>query len=101
MSDSPVSPLLSFLSLVGGSVDQMGRPELRQCVEASVKCQGLEALAETLNTTPDTLQLIIDGLTQPPGFDIRQGKTSPLSQTYCHHSPITGVWCQSLVLGRI
>uniref|UniRef100_A0A8C7S0Y5 S1 RNA binding domain 1 n=1 Tax=Oncorhynchus mykiss TaxID=8022 RepID=A0A8C7S0Y5_ONCMY len=62
----------SFLSLVGGSVDQMGRPELRQCVEASVKCQGLEALAETLNTTPDTLQLIIDGLTQPPGFDIRQ-----------------------------
>uniref|UniRef100_A0A6Q2Y0I5 S1 motif domain-containing protein n=1 Tax=Esox lucius TaxID=8010 RepID=A0A6Q2Y0I5_ESOLU len=66
------SVAMSFLSLVGGCIDQMGRPELRQCVEASVKRQGLEALAKTLNTSPDTLQLIIDGLTQPPGFDIRQ-----------------------------
>uniref|UniRef100_A0AAX7VTR9 S1 RNA-binding domain-containing protein 1 n=1 Tax=Astatotilapia calliptera TaxID=8154 RepID=A0AAX7VTR9_ASTCA len=29
-------------------------------------------LARTLDTTPETLKLIIDGLTQPPGFDIRQ-----------------------------
>ncbi|KAJ7984975.1 hypothetical protein DPEC_G00360340 [Dallia pectoralis] len=63
---------LSFLSLVGGGVDQIGRPELKQCVEVSVNRQGLESLAKTLNTSPDTLQLIIDGLTQPPGFDIRQ-----------------------------
>uniref|UniRef100_A0A8D3BPV3 S1 RNA binding domain 1 n=1 Tax=Scophthalmus maximus TaxID=52904 RepID=A0A8D3BPV3_SCOMX len=33
---------------------------------------GVEELAGTVDTTPETLKLIIDGLTQPPGFDIRQ-----------------------------
>ncbi|XP_072532959.1 S1 RNA-binding domain-containing protein 1 [Salminus brasiliensis] len=63
---------MRFLSQVGGSLNQLGSAELRQQVESSVKSSGLEALAQSLNTCPETLQLIVDGLTQPPGFDIRQ-----------------------------
>ncbi|KAL7877544.1 hypothetical protein SRHO_G00041870 [Serrasalmus rhombeus] len=63
---------MRFLSQIGGSLDQLGSAELRQQVESSVRRSGLEALAQYLNTSPETLQLIVDGLTQPPGFDIRQ-----------------------------
>ena len=40
-----------------------------------MRAEGLERLASSLGSSPDTLQLIVDGLTQPPGFDIRQSKT--------------------------
>ncbi|KAM4591014.1 S1 RNA-binding domain-containing protein 1 [Odontesthes bonariensis] len=61
-----------FLSIVGGSVEQIGSPGLQQCVENKVKTSSIEELARSVDTTPETLSLIIDGLTQPPGFDIRQ-----------------------------
>uniref|UniRef100_A0A1A7WKQ9 S1 RNA-binding domain-containing protein 1 n=3 Tax=Iconisemion striatum TaxID=60296 RepID=A0A1A7WKQ9_9TELE len=61
-----------FVTLVGGSVDQIGDARLRQCVENKVKTSCVDELARAVDTTPETLQLIIDGLTQPPGFDIRQ-----------------------------
>ncbi|XP_075931908.1 S1 RNA-binding domain-containing protein 1 [Anarhichas minor] len=61
-----------FLSLVGGSADQIGSPGLQRCVDSKVRTSSVEELAKTLDTTPETLKLIIDGLTQPPGFDIRQ-----------------------------
>ncbi|GLD68788.1 S1 RNA-binding domain-containing protein 1-like protein, partial [Lates japonicus] len=61
-----------FLSLVGGSAGQIGSAGLRQCVESKVKTRSVDKLAKTVDTTPETLKLIIDGLTQPPGFDIRQ-----------------------------
>lgn len=67
--------LFRFLSLVGGNVDQIGSTELRLCVENKVKTSCVEELAKAVDTTPETLRLIIDGLTQPPGFDIRQSKT--------------------------
>uniref|UniRef100_A0A672NB54 S1 RNA binding domain 1 n=1 Tax=Sinocyclocheilus grahami TaxID=75366 RepID=A0A672NB54_SINGR len=63
---------LRFLSQIGGNLDQMGSAVLRQSIESSVKSRGLDVLAKSLDTTPETLQLIVDGLTQPPGFDIRQ-----------------------------
>uniref|UniRef100_A0AAY4D7N0 S1 motif domain-containing protein n=1 Tax=Denticeps clupeoides TaxID=299321 RepID=A0AAY4D7N0_9TELE len=66
------STAMRFLSLFGGHVDQLGQCQLKDRVEAHVKSHGLEALAQTLDATCETLQLIIDGLTQPPGFDIRQ-----------------------------
>ncbi|CAL8300330.1 unnamed protein product [Merluccius merluccius] len=62
-----------FLSLVGGSAGQIGSEGLRRCVETQVQASSLNQLARTLDTSPETLQLIIDGLTQPPSFDIRQG----------------------------
>lgn len=61
-----------FLAFVGGSADQIGTEAVRQCVESKVRSNSVEELAKTLDTTPETLRLIIDGLTQPPGFDIRQ-----------------------------
>ncbi|XDV50157.1 hypothetical protein PO909_019261 [Leuciscus waleckii] len=60
---------LRFLSQIGGSLDQMGSAVLRQSVESSVQSSGLDVLAKSLDTTPETLQLIVDGLIQPPGFD--------------------------------
>ncbi|KAG7228522.1 hypothetical protein INR49_007696 [Caranx melampygus] len=61
-----------FLCLVGGSVDQIGNVGLQQCVESKVKTSSVEQLARSVDTTPETLRLIMDGLTQPPGFDMRQ-----------------------------
>ncbi|KAM9803937.1 S1 RNA-binding domain-containing protein 1 [Neosynchiropus ocellatus] len=61
-----------FLRLVGGSANQIGELSLKQSVERKVNSCQFEQLASTLDTTPETLRLIIDGLTQPPGFDIRQ-----------------------------
>ncbi|XP_060728120.1 S1 RNA-binding domain-containing protein 1 isoform X2 [Tachysurus vachellii] len=63
---------MRFLSQIGGNLDQLGSAELQQQVKSSVMSSGLECLAQSLNTCPETLQLIVDGLTQPPGFDIRQ-----------------------------
>ncbi|XP_043991507.1 S1 RNA-binding domain-containing protein 1 [Gambusia affinis] len=61
-----------FLSLVGGIVDQIGSAGLKYSVESKVNTSCIEELAKKVDTTPETLKLIIDGLTQPPGFDIRQ-----------------------------
>lgn len=88
---SLLSSLLGFrfLSIVGGSADQIGSAELRQCVESRVRSSSVEELAKMADTTPETLGLIIDGLTQPPGFDIRQSKLTPspaLSHTHTHTS---------------
>ncbi|XP_060781594.1 S1 RNA-binding domain-containing protein 1 isoform X2 [Neoarius graeffei] len=63
---------MRFLSQIGGNLDQLGSTELQQQVKSTVTNSGLECLAQSLNTCPETLQLIVDGLTQPPGFDIRQ-----------------------------
>ncbi|KAK3554800.1 hypothetical protein QTP70_033497 [Hemibagrus guttatus] len=63
---------MRFLSQIGSSLDQLGSAELQQQVKSTVMSSGLECLAKSLNTCPETLQLIVDGLTQPPGFDIRQ-----------------------------
>jgi len=72
-----------FLSQIGGSLDQMGSAVLRQSVESSVQSSGLDVLAKSLDTTPETLQLIVDGLIQPPGFDIRQGKNQSVMCPHC------------------
>ncbi|XP_054655194.1 S1 RNA-binding domain-containing protein 1 [Dunckerocampus dactyliophorus] len=61
-----------FLCLIGSSANHIGSAELIQCVNRKVGSSSVEELSKTLGTTPETLQLIIDGLTQPPGFDIRQ-----------------------------
>uniref|UniRef100_A0A674MD76 S1 RNA binding domain 1 n=1 Tax=Takifugu rubripes TaxID=31033 RepID=A0A674MD76_TAKRU len=63
-----------FLSIVGGSTDPIGSSQLRQRVENKLRSSSMEELAKTVDTSTETLQLITDGLTQPPGFDIRQSK---------------------------
>ncbi|KAM9477849.1 S1 RNA-binding domain-containing protein 1 [Clarias gariepinus] len=63
---------MRFLSQIGWSLDHLGSAELQQQVKSTVMSHGLESLAQALDTCPETLQLIVDGLSQPPGVDIRQ-----------------------------
>lgn len=48
---------------------------MQQKVNAVIEKEGIDRIAEQLHTTGHTLQIIIDGLTQPESFDIRKGKT--------------------------
>ncbi|XP_077438961.1 S1 RNA-binding domain-containing protein 1 [Vanacampus margaritifer] len=61
-----------FLSLIGGNASGIGSAHLKQSVDQKVASCGIDELSRTVGTTPETLRLIMDGLTQPPGFDIRQ-----------------------------
>ncbi|XP_068014984.1 S1 RNA-binding domain-containing protein 1 isoform X4 [Melanerpes formicivorus] len=68
---------MSFLSLIGGNTNCVGKADMQQKVNAIIQKEGLEDTAKRLNTTVHTLQLIIDGLTQPEGFDIRTDFDKP------------------------
>lgn len=59
---------------MGLGADHIGSEGLQKCVESKMRTSSVEDLARTLGTIPETLKIILDGLTQPPGFDIRQGK---------------------------
>ncbi|NXW06348.1 SRBD1 protein, partial [Fregetta grallaria] len=66
-----------FLSFIGGNANDIGKSDMQQKVNAVIQKEGLEGTAKRLNTTVHTLQLIIDGLTQPEGFDIRTDFDKP------------------------
>ncbi|XP_068262800.1 S1 RNA-binding domain-containing protein 1 isoform X2 [Nyctibius grandis] len=66
-----------FLSLIGGNANDIGKSDMQQKVNAVIQKEGLEGTAKRLNTTVHTLQLIVDGLTQPEGFDIRTDFDKP------------------------
>uniref|UniRef100_A0A8B9QEJ0 S1 RNA-binding domain-containing protein 1 n=1 Tax=Apteryx owenii TaxID=8824 RepID=A0A8B9QEJ0_APTOW len=68
---------MRFLSFIGGNPNDIGKPDMQQKVNAVIQKEGLEGVAKRLNTTVHTLQLIIDGLTQPEGFDIRTDFDKP------------------------
>uniref|UniRef100_A0A8C5T348 S1 RNA-binding domain-containing protein 1 n=1 Tax=Malurus cyaneus samueli TaxID=2593467 RepID=A0A8C5T348_9PASS len=68
---------MRFLSLIGGSANDIGKSDMQQKVNAVIQKEGLEGTAKRLNTTVHTLQLIIDGLTQPEGYDIRTDFDKP------------------------
>ncbi|KAM7173300.1 S1 RNA-binding domain-containing protein 1 isoform 1-T3 [Macrochelys suwanniensis] len=66
-----------FLTFIGGNPNDIGKPDMQQKVNAVIQKEGIEGAAKTLNTTVHTLQIIIDGLTQPEGFDIRTDFDKP------------------------
>ncbi|KAJ7427689.1 S1 RNA-binding domain-containing protein 1 [Willisornis vidua] len=68
---------MRFLSLIGGNANDIGKSDMQQKVNAVIQREGLEGTAKSLNTTVHTLQLIIDGLTQPEGYDIRTDFDKP------------------------
>ncbi|KAM6366179.1 S1 RNA-binding domain-containing protein 1 isoform 1-T2 [Alca torda] len=68
---------MRFLSFIGGNANDIGKSDMQQKVNAVIQKEGLEGTAKRLNTTVHTLQLIIDGLTQPEGFDIRTDFDKP------------------------
>ncbi|XP_041107343.1 S1 RNA-binding domain-containing protein 1-like isoform X3 [Polyodon spathula] len=68
---------MRFLVLIGGNVQDIGKPEMQSKVNAAIQKEGMGEVCQKLNTALPTLQIIIDGLTQPQGFDIRQGFDTP------------------------
>uniref|UniRef100_A0A8C5ZB14 S1 RNA-binding domain-containing protein 1 n=1 Tax=Marmota marmota marmota TaxID=9994 RepID=A0A8C5ZB14_MARMA len=62
---------MRFLSFIGGTLCEIGKPEMQQKINSSLEKEGIEKTAERLQTTAHTLQVIIDGLSQPESFDFR------------------------------
>ncbi|GCB72545.1 hypothetical protein scyTo_0002053, partial [Scyliorhinus torazame] len=65
--------VMRFLSFINGNLSDIGRPALQHSVKAALKTNLLDAFAQRLDTAVPTLQMIIDGLTQPHDYDIRAG----------------------------
>uniref|UniRef100_A0A803TRY5 S1 RNA-binding domain-containing protein 1 n=1 Tax=Anolis carolinensis TaxID=28377 RepID=A0A803TRY5_ANOCA len=68
---------MRFLTFIGGSPSEIGKPEMQQKVNVLLEREGMEGISKRLTTTGQTLQIIIDGLTQPEGFDIRKDFDKP------------------------
>ncbi|XP_036922532.1 S1 RNA-binding domain-containing protein 1 isoform X2 [Sturnira hondurensis] len=66
-----------FLSFVGGTLCEIGKPEMQQKIKSFVEKEGIEKTAGRLQTTVHTLQVIIDGLSQPESFDFRTDFVKP------------------------
>uniref|UniRef100_A0A8C9BT89 S1 RNA binding domain 1 n=1 Tax=Phocoena sinus TaxID=42100 RepID=A0A8C9BT89_PHOSS len=68
---------MRFLSFVGGTLCEIGKPEMQQKINSLLEKEGIEKTAERLPTTVHTLQVIIDGLSQPESFDFRTDFDKP------------------------
>ncbi|KAM5292062.1 S1 RNA-binding domain-containing protein 1 [Ctenodactylus gundi] len=68
---------MRFLSLIGGTLYEIGKPEIQQKINSCLAKEGLEKAAERLQTTVPTLQIIVDGLSQPESFDFRTDFDQP------------------------
>ncbi|XP_021508359.1 S1 RNA-binding domain-containing protein 1 isoform X1 [Meriones unguiculatus] len=66
-----------FLSFIGGTLREIGKPEMQQKINLYLGKEGIEKTAERLQTTAQTLQVIIDGLSQPESFDFRTDFDKP------------------------
>ncbi|XP_059841721.1 S1 RNA-binding domain-containing protein 1 isoform X2 [Hypanus sabinus] len=64
---------MSFLSFIGGNLSDIGSHAMQNSVNTALKSNSIDALAQQLDTTVPTLQMIIDGLKQPRDYDIRAG----------------------------
>uniref|UniRef100_A0A6I8R1Y7 S1 RNA-binding domain 1 n=1 Tax=Xenopus tropicalis TaxID=8364 RepID=A0A6I8R1Y7_XENTR len=62
---------MRFITLVGGNSNDTGTQKIKDQVNRFIQREAVESVGQKLNTTVHTLQLIIDGLCQPEGFDIR------------------------------
>ncbi|XP_006839480.1 PREDICTED: S1 RNA-binding domain-containing protein 1 [Chrysochloris asiatica] len=68
---------MRFLSSVGGTLCEIGKPEIQQKINSLLGKEGIQKIAEGLQTTVHTLQVIIDGLSQPESFDFRTDFDKP------------------------
>ncbi|XP_006159959.1 S1 RNA-binding domain-containing protein 1 [Tupaia chinensis] len=68
---------MRFLSFIRGTPCEIGKTEMQQKINALVDKEGIEKIAEGLKTTVSTLQVIIDGLSQPESFDFRTDFDKP------------------------
>ncbi|XP_048078484.1 S1 RNA-binding domain-containing protein 1 isoform X1 [Ursus arctos] len=68
---------MRFLSFIRGTLYEIGKPEMEQKINSFLEKEGIEKIAESLQTTVHTLQVIIDGLSQPESFDFRTDFDKP------------------------
>ncbi|XP_057353231.1 S1 RNA-binding domain-containing protein 1 isoform X2 [Manis pentadactyla] len=68
---------MRFLSLIEETLCEIGKPEMEQKINSFLEKEGIEKIAEGLQTTVHTLQVIIDGLNQPESFDFRTDFDKP------------------------
>ncbi|XP_012873448.1 PREDICTED: S1 RNA-binding domain-containing protein 1 [Dipodomys ordii] len=68
---------MRFLSFIGGTLYEIGKPEMKQKINSSLEKEGIEKTAERLQTSVQTLQVIMDGLSQPESFDFRTDFNKP------------------------
>ncbi|XP_072491811.1 S1 RNA-binding domain-containing protein 1 isoform X2 [Notamacropus eugenii] len=68
---------MRFLSLIGGNLCEIGKPEMQQKINSLLQKEGVEEIAKSLETTVHTLQIIIDGLSKPESFDFRTDFDKP------------------------
>ncbi|XP_039743193.1 S1 RNA-binding domain-containing protein 1 isoform X1 [Pteropus medius] len=68
---------MRFLSFIGGTLCEIGKPEMQQKINLFLEKEGIEKIAEKLQTTVHTLQIIVDGLSQPESFDFRTDFDKP------------------------
>ncbi|XP_037662748.1 S1 RNA-binding domain-containing protein 1 [Choloepus didactylus] len=68
---------MRFLLFIGGTLHEIGKPEMQQKINSFLEKEGIEKIAERLQTTVHTLQVIIDGLSQPESFDFRTDFDKP------------------------
>ncbi|KAM8787155.1 S1 RNA-binding domain-containing protein 1 isoform 2-T2 [Rhynchonycteris naso] len=66
-----------FLSFMGGTLCEIGKPEMQQKIQSLIEKEGIEKIAERLQTTVHTLQIVVDGLSQPESFDFRTDFDKP------------------------
>ncbi|XP_022371979.1 S1 RNA-binding domain-containing protein 1 [Enhydra lutris kenyoni] len=66
-----------FLSFIKGTLHDIGKPEMEQKINSFLEKEGIEKIAESVQTTVHTLQVIIDGLSQPESFDFRTDFDKP------------------------
>ncbi|XP_045837670.1 S1 RNA-binding domain-containing protein 1 isoform X1 [Meles meles] len=68
---------MRFLSFIKGTLHEIGKPEMEQKINSFLEKEGIEKIAVSLQTTVHTLQVIIDGLSQPESFDFRTDFDKP------------------------
>ncbi|XP_071962497.1 S1 RNA-binding domain-containing protein 1-like [Antedon mediterranea] len=68
----------AFLNMVGEDVESIGLAQMRDKINKALKTKDVQTLAEDLDVGLPTMQLIIDGLKQPLGYDIRAEYEKPL-----------------------
>lgn len=77
---------------------------MQQKINSILKDEGMEKIAKRLQTTVHTLQIIVDGLSQPESFDFRTGKQLNLNNsTFYLHSSHYLLWLsqQFYAIGKI
>ncbi|XP_033125800.1 S1 RNA-binding domain-containing protein 1-like [Anneissia japonica] len=72
------STATEFLDMIGEGAECIGLPTMSKKIDNALKKSGIRKFADDLDVGVHTMELIIDGLKQPIGYDIRAEYDKPL-----------------------